>query len=434
MSIQTWHPCLASRSPSSAQPFLSVCRSLSVGAGADIPEGGSLYYPKNSRAYVLGPNDPRPLAGLSVAIIGASGNIGRSIAMSLTAQRQKLAGLGPFTIKFCGRRQGSSFTTLIGLCSELRDTYDEFCPHLEVYPDLEAVQADIIVMVAGATLSHTYKNHAALARANLDLFEEHANVMVKKNPKSMVVVGTNPVEVGVDAFVAAGFHPDRVIGTGALCDTLRFRREVASEVGVPRQYVTGLVLGMHGLAMVQCWSTVRLAAVCSAEAEEKLERLKEEGLGRMPVDVEETRKLAIKVRDMTEANDAFHANQIVRAQPPEIRAALRRYVSNFAGPSYPRFFIGQVVADTVIDLLNGRELFTAAQVHVTTNFLGLKDHAIGAPVVLSGKGIRLNPVPLARVEEQAIRESGKQIQEMAAAVRAIKSLREATRMKRRGSF
>lgn len=423
---------VAVRSPSCAA-FPSLCRWQSSGAGADIPEGGSLYYPKNSRAYVLGPNDVPPHDGLSVAIIGASGNIGRSIAMSLTAKRQTLAGLGPFTIKFCARRQGSSFTTLIGLCSELRDTFDEFCPNLEVIPDLESVHADIIVMVAGATLSHTYKNHAALARANLDLFEEHANVLVKKNPKSMVVVGTNPVEVGVDAFVAAGFQPDRVIGTGAICDTLRFRREIASELGVPRQYVTGLVLGMHGLAMVQCWSTVRLAAVCGDEAEEKLERLKMEGLGRMPVNVEEMRRLAIKVREMTEANDAFHANVIMRAQAPEVRSALRRYVSNFAGPSYPRFFVGEVVAATVIDLLNGRELFTSAQVHLTQHWLGLKDHAVGAPVVLSGNGVNLNPVPLTEVEEHAIRESGKQVQEMAAAVRAIKSFREALIKRRRSA-
>lgn len=352
--------------------------------------------------------------------------------MALTARRKMLAGLGPFTIKFCARRVGSSFTTLIGLCSELRDAYDEFCPHLEVIPDLESVTADVIVMVAGATLSHTYKNHAALARANLDLFEEHAKALVHRNKKAIVVVGTNPVEVGVDAFVAAGFHPERVIGTGALCDTRRFRRELASEIGVPRQYVTGFVLGMHGLFAVPCWSTVRLAAVCSADKEEKLERLKEEGLARAPVNVEATRRLAIRVRDLTEANDALHANAIVRSEPPEIRSALRRYVSNFAGPSYPRFFIGETVAQTVINLLNGRELFTAAQVHVTEEFCGLKDQAIGAPVVLSGKGIRLNPIPLDPIEEEAVRECGRQLKHMASAVQAIKALREAAKLKRKG--
>merc|ERR1719159_542538 len=115
------------------------------------------------------------------------------------------------TVQFVGSRDDQSLATLIGLCSELRDAYEDYCPHLEVAVDPEAVQADLIVMAAGGTLSKQFLTHADLARANAEIFFKQASGLVHRNKNALVLIVSNPIEFAVDTFVSAGFSPQRVL-------------------------------------------------------------------------------------------------------------------------------------------------------------------------------------------------------------------------------
>eukprot|EP00928_Gymnodinium_smaydae_P087726 TRINITY_DN71958_c0_g1_i1.p1 TRINITY_DN71958_c0_g1~~TRINITY_DN71958_c0_g1_i1.p1 ORF type:complete len:444 (+),score=31.72 TRINITY_DN71958_c0_g1_i1:53-1384(+) len=404
--VQTSRRCLAPTS------WHALSRSAAYTALPDtLQEGAVIRYPHRGRAHVLGPSEDRPAANFAISIIGASGSVGRQLAMSLVSKRRSFAGLGPMTVQFVGQRGDTSLATLIGLCSELRDAYEDFCPHLEVALDVEVVKADIIVMAAGASLSRQFLTHVDLARANSDTFTHHASALVQKNSNALVLVASNPVEFGVDTFVNAGFAPTQVLGTGAFLESLRFRREIASELGVPRQHVSGLVLGAHGLAIVPCWSTVHMAAIMAdAEKLERLERLKSEGLARMPKDVSAVRKLAYEVRDLAMRGNALAAAALVNKQPPDIRATIRRYLSFFSGPSYPRVAIAEAVAEIITLILSGRETFAAGQMRMNHGrFLGIKGHAIGAPAIISGRGFELGPVDLLPIEEESIKASAAEI-------------------------
>jgi len=373
----------------------------SVGAYVPLPQtletGSTIRYPHPGRAHVLplgSQGREREQQGtrefFTVAVVGASGAMGRQIAMSLAARRREFFGLGRMALQLVGSRDDNSLGTLMGLCSELRDGYDESCPDLEVMLDLEAVQADIIVMAAGATLSNNFRTHTELARANADIFAQHASKLFQANRRSLVIIVSNPTEFGVDTFVNAGYDPKQVLGAGSFLDSLRFRREIASELGVSRQHVSGLVLGVNGLSMVPCWSTVRLAAFKSAEKQEHLERLKEEGLARMPIDTESLRVLAYEVRDLAIAGDALAANAIVNKQPPDARAALRRYLTFFAGPNYPRVGSAQAVVRIIKEITDGGQVISAAQIHMDGTFLGISGHALGAPVIVSSRGVEID--------------------------------------------
>merc|ERR1719253_1729227 len=185
-------------------------------------------------------------------------------------------------------------------------------------------------------MSHQHRTFPELARANMDVFDVLAKGLVTKNADSIVFIASHPGEYAVECFVEAGFSRERVLGLGTLYDTLRFRRELASELGISRQQISGLVLGMHGLDMVPCWSTVQLAAHCPPSTRERLEELKEEGLARMPRDIGALRKFAYEIREQAEHHNALPAVALVNCQPPDVRASLRRYISHFIGPMYPR--------------------------------------------------------------------------------------------------
>eukprot|EP00927_Polykrikos_kofoidii_P074445 TRINITY_DN70437_c0_g1_i1.p1 TRINITY_DN70437_c0_g1~~TRINITY_DN70437_c0_g1_i1.p1 ORF type:complete len:450 (+),score=75.35 TRINITY_DN70437_c0_g1_i1:44-1393(+) len=386
----------------------------------ELPLGTVLKFPHRRRAIVIDAKESPVRDGFSVAVIGAAGEKGRQIVTSLATKNRLFAGMGAMTIKLVAGRSGAMLARCIGLCTELRDAFDEFCPHLEVVPDLESVQADIIVMAAGATLSHNFKTHAELARVNFSLFDQHASILVANNKRSLVVVVSSPAEFGVDRFIDAGFDPERVLGAGAYFDSLRFRREIASELGLPRQKISGLVLGMHGLNMVPCWSTVNLSFVKDPLAEERLEKLKKRGLARTPLDVDQTRSLAYEVRGLAEKGNALAATALVNQQPPDLRAAIRRYVSYFSGPTYPRVGIGEKVAALILDVMKGNDLMIAAQVRI--NFLG-SERAIGSPVLISGRGVKIAHVQLTESEEEAVRSAALEAKWVDGAINDIKALR-----------
>lgn len=397
----------------------------------DFPHGKVLRYQHRARTRIYDPDDKPWNRGITVAVIGASGNIGRQIVMSISAQRKNFASIGSFTLQLVGRRDmgqvaGRSMSMLVGLCTELRDAYDNYGPHLEIVADLEAVRADIIIFAAGANLTSKYKTSDEVAHANSEICEQHARALIDHNKDSLVLLVSQPAEAGVDTFIESGFQPNRVFGTGALIDTLRFRREIASELHVPRQHVSGLVLGMHGLGMVPCWSTVNLSPVISnAEKRDKLEKLKEDGLARMPMNIERIKELAYEVRDKTMAGDALLAGSMVSEEPADIRAMLRRYVSFFSGPIYPRIGIGEKVASIIDSILNGRSIVSAAQLRLDGEFLGLKGHAIGAPAIICGEGVQVNQaVRLHPREEEAVKNAYVVAGDLAQALTLIRRSRQ----------
>lgn len=407
----------------------SSCRGVVTQASelpSALPEGATLLFPHRQRAVMVHEGDERlrRTPGIRVAIIGASGNSGRQIANALVAKRPRFSGLGKMTVQFLGQRGDYSLGTLIGLCSELRDAFDESCPDFEVVCEMAAVEADIIVMVAGANMSPQYKTFAEVARANMDIFHNHAEGMLKRNRKALVLIVSNPAEYAVDAFVSCGFSSERVVGFGAYLDTMRFRREIASELGVSRQHISGLSLGKHGIDVVPCWSTVKGSPFLGDEVLERLEVMKQKGLERTPRDTEKTRELAREVRMLAEDHESMAALAIINKQPADLRASLRRYASYFGVPLYPRMAVGEKVANLMLDLVDGREILFAAQVHVRGDeFLGIRDQAIGAPVGLSGQGVRVIPIKLDPREEEAIHYSAQEAQRLSQSVGMIRSMR-----------
>ena len=130
---------------------------------------------------------------------------------------------------------------------------------------------DIVILTAGRTFatSPTQINHASrdeLALGNLPIFQHCAQAIARATLKTapLVIVVTNPVELGVQIFTQH-LPRENVIGMGAHSDSLRFRQEIASDLKVRRQRVHGYVVGEHGSGLVPLWSSVRVSGLAEAE-------------------------------------------------------------------------------------------------------------------------------------------------------------------------
>ena len=107
--------------------------------------------------------------------------------------------------------------------------------------------SDLVVVTASAAFPDLTAARNSLARDNCALFCEVIPALAAASPNAVLLVVTNPVDVMTAiAWKLSGFPAQRVIGTGTLIDSARFRSLLSREVGIHPDDIRAYVLGEHG--------------------------------------------------------------------------------------------------------------------------------------------------------------------------------------------
>lgn len=316
---------------------------------------------------------------MDVSIIGASGGCGREIIAQLLDFRV-LSTTG--RLQLVGRAEGQSASTLFGLCSDLSDAYAEVAPELDVALHPEEVVGDVIVMAAGATMGGKAESRDTLAETNLPIFQAYAEAIAKYgHGHEIILIVTNPVELAVEVFSQyLGRH--RVIGIGAYSDSLRFRREIANDLGVRRQLVQGFVVGEHGEGMVPLWSSVQIHGRDTEELLSTLKRLQRgRNISQFPEELKQEKQVVFDYIQQEKVREAF---DYVNRLPPDLRVVLRPYVTHISGAKTISA-TANVTVDLVRSLMEGREIVISGQVRLDGEFYDIHT-AIGVPIVVTPFG------------------------------------------------
>ena len=192
---------------------------------------------------------------------------------------------------------------------------------------------------------------------------------------------SNPVELAVEVFSQyLGRH--RVIGVGGYSDSLRFRREIAHDLGVRRQLVHAFVVGEHGDNMVPLWSSVRIFGRNGAQAVADVARLRGERVtARFPAEVDEHRTAVMEYLRQGKVREAFER---VDQLPADLRVVLRPYITMLSGAK-TSIATANVIVDLVRTLVEGREVVVCGQVRLDGELSDL--HVpVGVPVVIDARG------------------------------------------------
>ena len=335
---------------------------------------------------------------MDIAIIGASGTIGRQIAISLV---QEHVISSSSRLQLVGRWGGASERILPALASDLSDAYAEIIPEIEVVFEPTEMRADIIIVAAGQTVSakpaHLLDrppDRLELAKINEPILKTYARALESKaHGEEIVLVITNPVELGVHIF--SQHHPrSRVIGMGAFLDTLRFRREIATELGIRRQNVQGFVLGEHGMSMVPCWSTVSAYGFNSREGLAKLQGLKRS-------DDPDKKTALMSIMEILAEEGTIAAYRKTASFSAALRTFIKPFITHCSGEKTP-VGVAEIITRLVETIVMGNQVLAAAQVALQGEFLGIEG-VTGVPVVLSNAGIvRIEPLTLWREEAEEV--------------------------------
>jgi len=127
------------------------------------------------------------------------------------------------------------------------------------FEDLE--RCDVVVLAAGVNQKPGETRPELLVR-NVSVFAEIVPRVVHAAPDAVLLVATNPVDtMGQVAARLACLPSARVIASGTILDTARFRALLGQHLCVAPKSVHGYVLGEHGDSEVLHWSGARVGGV-----------------------------------------------------------------------------------------------------------------------------------------------------------------------------
>jgi malate dehydrogenase len=318
---------------------------------------------------------------MKIAIIGASGDVGRIVILSLI-QRGLLKSTD--RLQLVGRPEGPSFRSLYGLRSDILDGLMESAPHMEVILHPSEIDAEIVVMAAGITFPREVDkklSRESLQATNVKICQLYASSIAKAGRSPVFLITTNPVEAGVKVFTKY-FPRNRVLGMGVHMDTMRFRREIAEALGIDRSRIKALVIGEHGPEMIQLWSSVTIEGM---DEEEQRKRIKELSSHPREVVWSNTYQAWEKTLTLLEEEGPLQAFDHLHDLPLEMRTQVRPWTAHYTGS---KTTIGPAMATVELleKIILDKKDLVSCQIHLQGEFYGLKG-IFGTPLLLGRKGI-----------------------------------------------
>jgi L-lactate dehydrogenase len=306
---------------------------------------------------------------MKVGIIGA-GNVGSSAAYAMAL------------------RGAASEIVLVDANAALAEAHAEDILHATPFAapvrvgagDVESLAGARVVVLTAGVGQKPGETRLALLGRNADVFRAIIPDVRRVAPDALLVVATNPVDVMTDvATRISGLPPERVIGSGTILDTARFRALLGDHLDVAPHSVHAYVLGEHGDSEVLAWTSVRVGGVA------------------------------------LDAFDRGHAvTPAVRARVDEaVRRAAYRII---AGKGATYHGIGAGLA-RLVEVIRDDERAVVTVSIVTAECEGVRDVALSLPRVVGAAGVLRTLDPeLGDDERVALRHSADVLKEATAAL------------------
>ncbi|TDP86148.1 L-lactate dehydrogenase [Halanaerobium saccharolyticum] len=244
------------------------------------------------------------------------------------------------------------------------------------YEDL--ADAKLIIITAGAA-QKPGETRLDLIKKNTGIFKNIVSSITEYNQDGILLVVTNPVDILTHlTYKLSGFPANRVIGSGTVLDSSRFRSLLSKNCGVAASNVHGYIIGEHGDSEVPVWSLTNIAGtkienycpICNKDCTDRDHSLEE-----ISSQVKNAAYEIIEKKGATFYAVALAVSRIARAILRDENAVL-----------------------TVSSLMEG--------------YYGVEDISLSLPTLINSNGIeRVLELPLAEKEEKEFKESAEHLKE-----------------------
>ena len=225
------------------------------------------------------------------------------------------------------------------------------------YPMLKG--ADIVVLACGVG-QKPGETRLQLLERNVRIFQNVVPRVLEYAPETILLIVSNPVDIMTEVVTKiSNLPPKRVIGSGTILDTARFRTLLAEHLNIAPHSVHAYVLGEHGDSEVLAWSSGKVGGVPLEEFAEQIGRpLSHEDKARIDDGVRQAAYRIIEGKGSTYYGIGAGIARIVRAIGDDEGAVLTlSNVEGFGGVSLslPRVLKSKGIAATIQPMLSNEE-------------------------------------------------------------------------------
>ncbi|MCS7264984.1 MAG: hypothetical protein NZ805_09150 [Armatimonadetes bacterium] len=334
---------------------------------------------------------------MRIAILGAGSDVGRVISHSILMS--DLVSEGDEVV-LIGRKGGRSEFIVRGMAEDFAEAFID--KEAKIIPSIDPKDAwgDLLIFIASvpdpAHFTRIF-HRERLAQDNCKLVQQLLPTLKSNRERiGWVIVVTNPNELVVK-LLGDALENDRIVATGSLVDTYRFRLEIARDLNVKPSQVDAWAGGEHGPNMLFFWSTVKVNGQMLDE--KTMKNLRCPSFEYFEQKKTEAFQVAEKVLEQEGLDAAYQA---LRPFPTEVRAIVKSYLTHTSGAK-----TGGVASQAVLKLMKAilcdKPTLLCAQ---TFSEFG----TVGIPIALSRKGIAVKVDILSDDEKKTLSETGKIVQ------------------------
>lgn len=127
------------------------------------------------------------------------------------------------------------------------------------YDDL--TDCSLIIIVAGAGQKEG-ETRLDLVEKNVRIFKSIIPEITKRNRECILLVLSNPVDILTYVTLKlSGFPPQKVIGSGTVLDTARFKYLLGERLKVDMRNIHAFIIGEHGDSELAVWSSANVSGI-----------------------------------------------------------------------------------------------------------------------------------------------------------------------------
>jgi L-lactate dehydrogenase len=235
-----------------------------------------------------------------------------------------------------------------------------------------------VTVVTAGSAQKPGETRLDLVKRNAAIFKSIIPEIVANNPNGILLIATNPVDIlSHISLQLSGLPDNKVIGSGTILDTARFRHLLGQHFELDARSVHAFIIGEHGDSEVPVWSLANVAGMPI----EKFCQTNRCGCNQADRDqiFQQTRNAAYQIIERKGAT--FYA----------IASGLVRIVES---------------------ILRDQNTILSVSTHIQ-GLYGIQDVFLSLPCVVNRNGIdRVIQLPLNRLETEALGRSARALQEV----------------------
>jgi L-lactate dehydrogenase len=235
-----------------------------------------------------------------------------------------------------------------------------------------------ITVITAGSAQKPGESRLDLVKRNAAIFKTIIPEIVANNPDGILLVATNPVDILSQVSLSLSGLPDRrVIGSGTILDTARFRHLLSQHFNLDARSVHAFIIGEHGDSEVPVWSLANVAG--------------------MPI-------------EQYCQSTGCGCNQVERDQIFQQTRDAAYQIITLKGATY--YAIGSGLVRIVESILRDQNTILSVSTHLNGQY-GLRDVFLSLPCVVNRSGIdRIVQLPLTQSEEEALGRSARALQDV----------------------